>query len=208
MKSSLASSGAELLLHGSKRETIGAFLLRRLRELGVSHIFGVAGDFNLEFLEQLAEMPGMQWVGCCNELNAAYAADGHARTCGLSALVTTYGVGDLSAICGVAGSYAEHLPVVAIVGAPPLADIERQNLLHHTAGSGDFRDMMTCVAQFRRTHARLTPQTAAAKIDRCLISFVREKRPVYLQLPSDLAYLEIAVPTTTSLSDPTPNHHP
>ena len=47
MRSSLASVGAELLPHGSKRETIGAFLLRRLRELGVSHIFGVAGDFNL-----------------------------------------------------------------------------------------------------------------------------------------------------------------
>ncbi|HEV2714959.1 MAG TPA: thiamine pyrophosphate-binding protein, partial [Terriglobales bacterium] len=51
------------VLRPSKRETIGAFLLRRLRELGVNHIFGVAGDFNLEFLEQLAETPGMQWVG-------------------------------------------------------------------------------------------------------------------------------------------------
>jgi indolepyruvate decarboxylase len=208
MRSSLASVGAEppenfedRVLHPSKRETIGAFLLRRLRELGVSHIFGVAGDFNLEFLEQLAETPGMQWVGCCNELNAAYAADGHARTCGLSALVTTYGVGDLSAICGVAGSYAEHLPVVAIVGAPPLADIERKNLMHHTGGSGDFRDMMTCGAQFSRAHARITPQTAAIEIDRCLISCVREKRPVYLQLPSDIAYLEIEVPSDSLLVD-------
>ena len=79
-------------------ETIGDFLLRRLREVGISHLFGVAGDFNLEFLEQLAETPGMHWVGCCNELNAAYAADGFARTHGLAALVTTYGVGELSAL--------------------------------------------------------------------------------------------------------------
>jgi len=63
-------------------------------------------------------------VECCNELNAAYAADEHARTCGLSA------------ICGDAGSYAEHFPVVATVVAPPLGDIESQNLLHHTAGGG------------------------------------------------------------------------
>src|SRR5258708_22901236 len=108
MRSSLASVGAELLPHGSKRETIGAFLLRRLRELGVSHIFGVAGDFNLEFLEQLAETPGMQWVGCCNQLNAAYAADGHARPCGLNALVTTYAVRYLIACCGLVSSSANH----------------------------------------------------------------------------------------------------
>ncbi len=119
-------------------ETIGDFLLRRLREVGISHLFGVAGDFNLEFLEQLADTPGMDWVGCCNELNAAYAADGFARTHGLAALVTTYGVGELSALCGVAGAYAEHLPIVFVTGAPPLADIERNSLMHHTAGDGNF----------------------------------------------------------------------
>jgi hypothetical protein len=31
-------------------ESIGNFLLRRLRELGLAHVFGVAGDFNLEIL--------------------------------------------------------------------------------------------------------------------------------------------------------------
>src|SRR5271154_5399502 len=92
-------------------ETIGDFLLRRLRELGISNIFGVAGDFNLEFLEQLEETPGMHWIGCCNELNAAYAADGYARIKGIAALSTTYGVGELGALAGVAGAYAEHLPL-------------------------------------------------------------------------------------------------
>jgi indolepyruvate decarboxylase len=28
--------------------TIGEFLLRRLREAGIGHLFGVPGDFNLE----------------------------------------------------------------------------------------------------------------------------------------------------------------
>jgi hypothetical protein len=63
-------------------ETVGDFLLRLRRELGIPHLCGVAGDFNLEFLEQLAKTPDMHWVGCCNELDAAYAADGHARTRG------------------------------------------------------------------------------------------------------------------------------
>jgi indolepyruvate decarboxylase len=175
-------------------ETVGDFLLRRLRELGISHLFGVAGDFNLEFLEQLAETPDMHWVGCCNELDAAYAADGHARTRGLGALVTTYGVGELSALCGVAGAYSEHVPVVSIAGAPPLADIEQHALLHHTAGDGDYQNMLACAAQFSTAHARLSPQNAVTEIDRCLTACVREKRPVHLQLPSDVAGVKVRVP--------------
>lgn len=48
--------------------TIGHFLFRRLREIGVSHIFGVPGDFNLQLLEQLSEIDGIDFVGTCNEL--------------------------------------------------------------------------------------------------------------------------------------------
>jgi indolepyruvate decarboxylase len=175
-------------------ETIGDFLLRRLREVGISHLFGVAGDFNLEFLEQLERTPGMRWVGCCNELNAAYAADGFARTHGLAALVTTYGVGELSALCGVAGAYAEHLPIIFVTGAPPLADIERNSLMHHTAGDGNFDNMMICARQFSAAQARITPQTAASDIDRCIRACVLQKRPVYLQLPADLALVRIMTP--------------
>jgi Thiamine pyrophosphate enzyme, N-terminal TPP binding domain len=65
----------------------------------------------------------VEFVGCCNELNAAYTADGFGRLRGFSALVTTYGVGELSAIAGVAGAYAERVPVVCIIGAPPLGAI-------------------------------------------------------------------------------------
>jgi len=178
-----------------RRETVGDFLLRRLAELGLKHVFGVAGDFNLEFLEQLNRDGRLEWVGCCNELNAAYAADGYARTAGLSALVTTYGVGELSALCGVAGSYAEHLPVIHIVGAPPIAEIERHGRLHHTAGDGEYRNMLACAREFSAAHARITPETAAFEIDRCLRTCVTRKQPVYLQLPSDIGYSEIATPS-------------
>jgi indolepyruvate decarboxylase len=105
------------------KQTVGRFLIRRLKEAGISHLFGVPGDFNLEFLEQVEADKELVWVGCCNELNASYAADGYARTAGISVLMTTYGVGELSALCGIAGAYAEHLPVVAMSGAPPLGTI-------------------------------------------------------------------------------------
>jgi indolepyruvate decarboxylase len=178
----------------SAEESIGNFLLRRLTEAGLSHVFGVAGDFNLELLEQLEAIDSLKWIGCCNELNAAYAADGYARTHGLSALITTYGVGELSALCGMAGAYSEHLPVVAITGAPPLTEIERKSLLHHTADDGNFDNMMICARQFSVAQARVTPQNAVSEIDRCLRACILQKQPVYLQLPSDLAYIKIATP--------------
>ena len=179
---------------GVHEQTVGAFLLRRLKEIGLSHLFGVAGDFNLEFLEQLEGDADLQWIGCCNELNAAYAADGYARTRGVGALVTTYGVGELSALCGLAGSFAEHLPVVAITGAPPLSEIQRKALLHHTAGDGNYGNMMTCGREFSAAQSRITPQNAVSEIDRCLRTCILQKRPVYIQVPSDLAYARIETP--------------
>ncbi len=174
--------------------TIGNYLLVRLQELGISHLHGVPGDFNLAFLEQVMACEGVRWVGCCNELNAAYAADGYARIRGVGALLLTYGVGDLSALNGIAGANAEHVPVVIISGVPPLNAILRREVLHHTSGTGDFEDVMTCLAQFTAAQSRLTPANARIEIDRLLLTCLRERRPVYLQLPSDITHLEIDPP--------------
>jgi indolepyruvate decarboxylase len=89
--------------------TVGEFLLRRLREAGVGHLFGVPGDFNLELLQQLEDTGSLRWIGTCSELNASYAADGYARLNGMGALTVTNAVGALGAISGIAGG-AQLLP--------------------------------------------------------------------------------------------------
>jgi len=187
--------------------TIGDFLLRRLHELGINHLFGVPGDYNLAFLEQVETHDELQFIGNCNELNAAYAADGYARMQGFGCLLTTYGVGDLSALNGVAGAYAERVPVVLISGAPPLQAMLDRALLHHTLMDGNYDNVMVAVSQFTVAQARITVENAAAEIDRVLLACFRERRPVYLQLPSDLVGLQIEVPDTAlalreSRSDP------
>jgi indolepyruvate decarboxylase len=176
------------------RITIGDYLLTRLREAGIGHLIGVPGDFNLAFLEQVLAHEGMEWVGACNELNAAYAADGYARMRGAGALLVTYGVGDLSALNGIAGAHAEHVPVICISGVPPLEAIRNRHVLHHTSGTGGFEDVMNCMAQFTVAQARITPANAAIEIDRLVRTALREKQPVYLQLPADISYLEIDAP--------------
>ena len=178
----------------SRRMKIGDFLLRRLEEAGVRHLFGVPGDYNLELLQQLHDTGTLKWIGTCSELNASYAADGYARLNGLGALLVTNGVGALSAINGVGGSFSEHVPVICIAGSIPLRSIDRGLGMHHTMADGTYDHFLDAYAHVTAAHARLTPRNAATEIDRLILTAWREKLPVYMELPSDIAYLDIEVP--------------
>ena len=94
------------------------YLVKKLEELGINDFFGLPGDYNFNILYAIENNPNTNWIGCTNELNAGYAADGYARERGFGALVTTYGVGELSAMNSIAGSFAENIPVIHIVGTP------------------------------------------------------------------------------------------
>jgi len=174
--------------------SIGNFLLRRLQEAGIHHIFGVPGDYNLELMQQLEDRGEPAWVGNCNELNASYATDAYARINGLGALVVTHGVGTLSAINGIAGAYSEHVPVICISGSIPLRSVQRGDLMHHTLAEPGKGDLCRIFAEVTAAQAQLTPENAAAEIDRVILTAWRRKLPVYLELPSDISYLEIEVP--------------
>jgi indolepyruvate decarboxylase len=175
--------------------TVGEFLLRRLREAGVEHAFGVPGDYNLELLQQMEDTGTLTWIGACNELNASYAADGYARLNGLSALIVTNAVGALSAINGIAGAYSEHVPVICICGSIPLKSIERGLGMHHTMADGTWDRFIGAFAQVTAAQARITPHNAVSEIDRLITTAWHDKLPVYMELPSDIAYLDISVPT-------------
>ena len=137
--------------------TVGEFLLRRIREAGVEHAFGVPGDYNLELLQQLEDTGTLEWIGTCNELNASYAADGYARLNGMAALIVTNAVGALSAINGVAGSYSEHVPVICVCGSIPFRSMERGLGMHHTMADGTWDRFLNAYAQVTAAQARLTP---------------------------------------------------
>ena len=186
-----------------RRMKIGDFLLRRLEEVGVRDLFGVPGDYNLELLQQLQDTGTLKWIGTCSELNASYAADGYARLNGLGALLVTNGVGALSAINGIGGSYSEHVPVICIAGSIPLRSIDRGLGMHHTMADGTYDHFLNAYAHVTAAHTRLTPRNAATEIDRLILTAWREKLPVYMELPSDIAYLDIEVPTEPLvLADP------
>ncbi len=173
--------------------TVGAYLARRLVELGGAHLFGLPGDFNLSLLDEMLEVPGIEWVGNTNELNAAYAADAYARTTrGVAALVTTYGVGELSAVNGIAGSYAEDVPVVQVTGMPETGACQRGALLHHSLADGDHEHFARAYREVTATGSVLRAADAALEIDRVLRVALERSKPVYLGIPADVAVARVS----------------
>ncbi|SCU95865.1 LANO_0E11650g1_1 [Lachancea nothofagi CBS 11611] len=167
--------------------TLGHYILHRLRQLGIHTIFGLPGEFNMPLLDKIYTIPQMVWAGNTNELNAAYAADGYSRIKRLGCLVTTFGVGELSAINGVAGSFAEHVGLIHIVGMPPISAQVRQLLLHHTLGNGDFKVFYRLASDVAAYTSILNDmETLASEVDKCLTIAFTKQRPVYLGIPVNM----------------------
>jgi indolepyruvate decarboxylase len=168
-------------------KTVIEHVLSRLREIGITDIFGVPGDYAFAVNDAVCNDPDMRWIGCCNELNAAYAADGYARIKGAGALCTTFGVGELSAINGMAGAYAEHLPIFHLVGTPNSSTQAARALMHHTLGSGEYDMFRRMSEPVVCASAVMTPQNVAYEIERLIFEALYHRRPVYMAFPADLA---------------------
>jgi indolepyruvate decarboxylase len=167
--------------------TVIDHVLNRLRDIGIADIFGVPGDYSFPVNDAISNHRDIRWVGCSNELNAAYAADGYARIKGVGAVCTTYGVGELSAINGIAGAYAEHLPIFHLVGAPNLAAQMNRRLMHHTLGNGEYGFFRKMSEPVVAAHAVLTPENVAYETERLIFEALYHRRPVYMAFPADLA---------------------
>jgi indolepyruvate decarboxylase len=186
-------------------KTVIQHVLARLHDIGVTDVFGVPGDYAFSVNDAICNDPDMRWVGCCNELNAAYAADGYARIKGAGALCTTYGVGELSAINGMAGAYAEHLPVFHLVGTPNISTQAARAPMHHTLGNGEYDLFRRMSEPVVCAHAVMTPQNVAYETERLIAEALYHRRPVYMAFPADLANQPVlgeAAPISAPRSDP------
>ncbi|XP_022025553.1 pyruvate decarboxylase 2 isoform X1 [Helianthus annuus] len=185
----------------NKDATMGRHLARRLVEIGITDIFTVPGDFNLTLLDHLIAEPRLKNIGCCNELNAGYAADGYARTRGAAACVVTFTVGGLSVINAIAGANSENLPVICIVGGPNSNDFGTNRILHHTIGIPDFSQELRCfqtVTCYQAVVSHL--EDAHEQIDRAITTALKESKPVYISISCNLP----GIPHPTFIRDPIP----
>jgi indolepyruvate decarboxylase len=185
--------------------TVIEHVLSRLHDIGIRDVFGVPGDYAFPVNDAICNSELVNWVGCCNELNAAYAADGYARIKGVAALCTTYGVGELSALNGIAGACAEHLPVFHLVGTPNTATQAGRAAMHHTLGNGEYNLFQHMADPVVCASAVLTPQNAVHETERLIAAALFHRRPVYMAFPADLATVPVigsAAAIPPAASDP------
>jgi pyruvate decarboxylase len=178
----------------SGKITLGRYMWERIHQIGVDTIFGVPGDFNLQFLDYIYHVEGLKWIGNQNELNAAYAADGYARVKGVpGCVVTTHGVGELSALNGVAGAMSERVKLIHVVGQTTRAMQDNHMMIHHSIGNKpDHQQYNKASAPLRHAAAELWDiKTAPAEIDRVIRESFIQSGPVYIFLPLDLSAEEV-----------------
>ena len=201
----------------TKTIPLARHILKRLAQLNCKSVHGVPGDFFLRALDHI-QPSGLRWIGNANELCAAYAADGYARatltqlsrrkyaqsksfstTAAVGAIMTTYGVGELSAINGVAGAYSENIPLVHLVSTPSrkamTAGEDLRRPLHHMMpgrGMEAYAEMAKAVTCAQANLHRIENMANAAEAyDEALEAAVKQSRPVYVSIASDMWELEV-----------------
>eukprot|EP01018_Ginkgo_biloba_P000680 Gb_08493 [translate_table: standard] len=158
-----------------------------LVEIGVKDVFYVPGDFNIALLDHLITEPGLNLVGCCNELNAGYAADAYARSRGVGACVVTFTVGGLSVLNAIAWAYSENLPVICIVGGPNSNDYGSNRILHHTIGLPDVSQEYRCFQRVTCAQVIVNNlEDAHELIDYAISTALKESKPVYISISCNL----------------------
>lgn len=163
--------------------TVADYLLTRLKQLRVTDVFQIPGDYVKHFTQTLEKFEGVNTIGTVNELEAGYAADAYARTRGLAAMSLQYGVSTFSALNAVAGAYVERSPIV-VISACPGADARNMTnmygmLFHHSTGNlAADEEIYRHVTVGAITLS--TSQGAPEKIDELLVAALTHQRPVYI----------------------------
>lgn len=183
---------------GSQNGSVASYLVSRLEELGIDHLFNVAGSYCSGLLAELPKSRRLRAVFTTYEMEAAYAADAYARIRGYGAICGTYGVGALSALNGIVGAFVERCPVVVINGGPSSRQLETQieygiMFLHST---GPFKTDLAVYSQVTAAAAVINrAEDAPSKIDDVLIACMAQRRPVYLEISQDLWHQPCPLPT-------------
>ncbi len=175
-----------------KKQTIGQFLFDYIHKQGVTHAFGIPGDFVLPTFRYL-EQSEIEVITMTHEPSVGFAADCYARSHGLGLAVVTYCVGGLNMLNSIACAYAEKSPVIVISGGPSPKDRHKDPMVHHKVRTFDTQrriyEEVTCANTIL-----LDPETAAQEIVRVVEEVKKNKRPGYIEVPFDMVDMEITIP--------------
>lgn len=180
---------------------IGEYLIKAIQDTGTRHVFGIQGDYVLNFYSQLCKSP-LKVINTCSEQGAGFAADAYPRTTGFGVVCVTYGVGGLNVVNSTAQAFAERSPVLVISGTPGICERQHNPLLHHKIRS--FQTQLNIFREITIAQAVLEDAgTAGSEINRVIQAIQETKRPGYIELPRDMVQTETYEPSV-SLKEPLP----
>ncbi len=178
------------------------FLVERLENIGLKHVFGLPGDFIFGLFKALERSKKIELIGCADEAGAGFAADGYARASGVGCVAATYMVGASKLINAIACAKAESVPIIVIAGAPGVKERKGLQPLHHTCGDVEYQRKI-----FKATCAQAIlndPVTAAFEIDKAIEALKFYRKPIYIELPRDVSRMSIQYDVYTQGTPKTP----
>jgi indolepyruvate decarboxylase len=179
---------------------VAEYLIARLQQAGLAHLFAVPGDYASPFLEALDATPGIERVANVNELGSGYAADGYARFKGIGAACVQYGVGTFSVLNATAGSFVERVPVAVISASPTTANrrLERtQGILFHHSTGNLLADQIVFKNVTVASEVIADAGAAPQQIDRAIVAMLTHRRPIYIEVLQNVWTLPCAAPVGT-----------
>ena len=169
--------------------TVSDFLVERLRQWGVTRIFGYPGDGINGVFGALRRADSIEFVQCRHEEMAAFMASAHAKFTGeLGVCIATSGPGASHLLTGLYDARMDHMPVLAIVGQQA-----------RTALGGHYQQELDLVSMFKDVAGAFVQQAAAPSqvrhlVDRAVRTAIGERKVTALILPNDLQELAYEEP--------------
>ena len=179
-------------------KTVIQYVLGRLKDLGVTDTFGCPGDLVYPVCDAIMDDPDIRWIGCANELNAAYAAEGYARTKGVGVVVSTYGAGELCTFGGIAGAHAENSKIISLTGMPGLSEWNGHRMHHMISEQPPDYDLFVQMTKPLTAGGDgavvITPENCVYETERLIAAMMYHSKPINLAFPRDVPHAPVIMP--------------
>jgi Thiamine pyrophosphate-requiring enzymes [acetolactate synthase, pyruvate dehydrogenase (cytochrome), glyoxylate carboligase, phosphonopyruvate decarboxylase] len=175
--------------NNSQPRQLSDLVIDYLELLGVEYVFGVPGGHIAPLYEALERSEcrgGPRAILSRQESGAAFMADGYARETGkIGVCCSTTGPGATNLITGIASSYSDHVPILAITGQTILPKF---GVGAFQESSPDVLDTTSMLNKCTRYNSVVThPKQLENKLIAALKSaFQSPPGPVHLSVPVDV----------------------
>jgi acetolactate synthase-1/2/3 large subunit len=166
---------------------VSDYVIRRLEELEVGHMFMLPGGGAMHLNDSLGSSEKIKFVCCQHEQGCAIAAEAYARVNNkIGLLMVTTGPGGTNALTGVAGAFLESTPMFVVSGQVKRLDMIRDQGLRQQ-GMQEL-DIISVVKPITKYAALVDdPQMIKYHMDRALYEAMHgRKGPVWLDIPLDV----------------------